>query len=122
MGLSKHIWRPPLTYDDLEFQNGELVKVRGIRPYQMDGYQLKATLEQVAAMFNRAIEGDPNQQANFALLAQKVAEAGEPPMFKSTVLRNGGRPLPSGSVYIPPPVKICESPDSDPGGDSNGVE
>lgn len=76
MGMSRHIWRPPLIYDDLEFQNGELVKVRGIRPYQMDGYQLKATLEQVAALYNKAIGGDPNSPGSFIHLGTAGADPG----------------------------------------------
>ena len=75
MGLSRHIWRPPLIYDDLEFQNGELVKVRGIRPYQMDGYQLMATLQQVADLYNRAVDGDPNKVAAIDHLVSYTADA-----------------------------------------------
>ena len=76
MGMSRHIWRPPLIYDDLEFQDGELVKVRGIRPYQMDGYMLKATLEQVAALYNKAIGGDPNKPGAFIHLGTTDADPG----------------------------------------------
>lgn len=54
MGLGKHHWRPPLTLGDLEFQNGRLVKVRGMRPMYMDGYALIAALEWMAELYHKA--------------------------------------------------------------------
>lgn len=65
MGLSNQGWRPPLTWDDLEFQNGRLAKVRGSRPMYMDGYQLQETLYAVAAMLFAEKDRGDNYKSNF---------------------------------------------------------
>lgn len=109
MGLSNRHWRPPLTPEDFEFEQGRLVKIRGQRPMYMDGYALIAALEYMTELY---LVEKTRADKLYADLVE-IAKMSAPP---NMIIQTGvGEPV----VITKFELHLPRSPDADPGGDSN---